>query len=151
MSEQVLGIDAQGLLAEQVALYERLEALAREQGELIAQQDGEAMLELLDRRQRVIDGLARCVQHLEPIRERWESLRLSLPIVQRAEMQRLADRAQELAATVRALDDEHAGLLASRRDDLAGEIARLKRSGKAVTAYGGGNRSRGPSFRDERG
>lgn len=151
MTTHAMDIDAHALLAEQVALYERLDALAREQGRAIERHDGEMMLELLARRQQVIDALSRCVQRLAPIRERWEILRLSLPIAQRAELEALSSRAEDLAAAVRDLDEQHAGALAERRDELAGELARLRQSGKAVTAYGGGPRHKGPSFRDEKG
>lgn len=149
----VRGITTDGvldLLAERVDLYEQLLTLARAQAAAIDHPEADKVIEVLTRREPVVESLARCVAALEAAQPSWDAAKDELDADTHADATALSARADELAESLAALDAEHQALLNKQRDDLAGEIARLRHSGKAVAAYGG-TASRGPSFRDEEG
>jgi len=140
------------LLEEHRQLYQRLEALARRQTELIGADDTDGLLAVLAERQGVIDQLNHGHRRLEPARRDWERVSAEVPADEREHVRALLAEVTELAGRLAARDDEDRRRLEARRDQIADEMVSLSRSRRAVAAYGapGGAAGRA-TFQDREG
>lgn len=140
------------LLERQRALYEDLDALSRTQGPLIASEQTDALLEVLARRQGLVDQLTLVNQDIAPFSSDWARLSASLSDHHRATIRERFEAVAALASAITARDEEHRRALEARRADIGAELAGLSRARGAVAAYGSG-RSAGaaPRFQDREG
>ena len=96
-------------LEEQVTCYKRLAKLAEQQHQFVQQGQTEALLEVLARRQEVLDQVARLETSISGIKKNWSGYLQTLEPAQRAQ-------AEQLLAQTRALLEQIT--LADRNDTL---------------------------------
>jgi len=142
------GVRIEALLSTQHDLFERLDALGQKQSGLIADDQAEALLELLAERQRLIDGIAEVSAMLEPMRSRWPSVMESLPEAERERVRRKLDAMAGLTARIAQRDEADRLSLELRRDAVASELAQVHKGRGALAAYGGGRPAGGAKFQD---
>lgn len=141
-----------GIIDEEHALCLELDGLSVAQSAMVEGGDTDGVLEVLGRRQRIIDRIVVLNAELAPLRERRDELMAALPA---AERQRVRDRVDEIAQTVervRARDEQDREAMERRRTGIAAELSGLARARGAVAAYGtpraGGG---GAQFQDRQG
>lgn len=134
------------LLDEQIDLYGTLDELSKKQHSVVETDDTDALLRILAERQDVITRITELAKALDPFRADWDANVNSLPDAERT---RIRGRLDELAVVMEqiARRDEHdRDIIEQRRTAIGAEIGGTKRSGVALSAYGG--QSRGPRFQD---
>jgi hypothetical protein len=127
------------LLARQADLYDRLEALSKEQNALVTAEDTQPLMTVLARRQRVIDDLQAISRQVKPLRERWDSVRLGLEPSQREAADTLWGRAKESIARLLAADTEDARKLHVRKQQTGAALGQVHAKRAAVAAYAAGS------------
>lgn len=119
----------------QHGLAVELERLTAGQRAVVESDDGQALLQLLARRQSVIDQLSAATAELEPYRARWASLLSVVPPGRAAELQRTLAETGAIVSRVREGDrHDHASLM-RRRDALRQEMDTLDAGKDASAAY----------------
>lgn len=127
--------DLLALLAEQCALCRELTGLKDRQRALIAADQAEELLEVLGRRQGIIDRLGALGRRMRPYQQRWSEVRSVLgPEVSRQVDEMLLEVHGHLAGILEG-DKADAELLASRRQATGRDMSRLKRTRLAGAAY----------------
>lgn len=143
-----------GAIDQTHAAYQELDALSRSQEELVGRDEGEELLELLSRRQVLVDRLAELDRALTPLRQEWDRSGAPSPAptaAQRADVQSRLAAIADLASWVAHRDTAAVRSLQRRRDALAEELADLGRSKSARSAYGPEPAAGGPRFQDREG
>jgi hypothetical protein len=138
------------VLDRQIALFDELESESRDQSELIARGETDRLLEVLSRRQVLIDRIHELSRELAPFHERWESLAPSLPESWR---EALGERFEAIEGRVREIasrDDADRAALEARRAAVRGELGSLGRGRAAAAAYGRTGGPVGPRVQDRR-
>jgi hypothetical protein len=128
-------------LTEQVACYQRLLKLAELQHEHVQQSDTEALLEVLVRRQRVLDDVAKLEQTIMPARKQWAVFLSGLRSEQRAQAERLIAETRRLLEEITSADRNDALILQQRKLNLGTQISQVSAAKQvnrnyAAAAYG---------------
>lgn len=140
-----------GLIGDQHALCVELDGLSRAQSAMVEGGDTDGVLEVLGRRQRLIDRMTQLNESLAPLRERREQMLGALSPAERERVRSRIDEINELVERVRARDDEDRAAMERRRTSIATEISGLARGRGAVAAYSGARTVDGPRFQDRNG
>jgi hypothetical protein len=128
-------------LQEQVTCYQRLAKLAEMQHEHVQQSQTEALLEVLQRRQEVLDQVSRLEQVIVLAKRRWGEYVGGLKADQRAQAERLLAETRRLLEEITTADRNDALILQQRKLNLGKQIsqasaARQVNRNYAVAAYG---------------
>jgi len=123
------------VLDEQRGLYEQLDALSRSQAALIGAENTDALLEVLGRRQVLIDAIASLNEELAPFAERWDELAPRLDTHQRLRLRSGFDAVSGLVAEIARRDDADRRLLEARRNAIGAELGTVSHARGAVRAY----------------
>jgi hypothetical protein len=123
------------LLREQKRGYQELQELAEQQRSLIRAEQPEELLNLLARRQRLIETIARTHRQLVPCQKDWEGVKALLPQRCRDEIQSLLAEIQALLNVVLARDQEDCQELSARKQHVAGQLTAAVRGRAANQAY----------------
>lgn len=142
------------VLDRQVELYGELEKLSSRQSDLVQGDEPDALLDLLARRQVIVEQVTHLNQQLEPFTRQWETLVERLSSAQRDTIAQRTTRLDELIGAITARDEADRRILEARRKSVAGEINGLSNKRAAVAAYGGARTARtpvSPRFQDREG
>ena len=128
-------------LEEQAACYKRLAKLADRQHQHVQQGQTEALLEVLARRQEVLDQIAGLESTLVPAKRKWSDYAGALPAPQRAQAEALLAQTRELLEQITTADRNDALVLQQRKLNLGRQIntaqtARTINRNYAAAAYG---------------
>lgn len=128
-------------LKEQVACYERLAKLAAQQHVHVQQNQTEELLEVLQRRQEVLNDVARLEGIIAPMKQRWSEYLADLPEGERAEAERMVGRSRSLLEGITTADRNDAMVLQQRKLNVGRQInqtraARRVNRSYAAAAYG---------------
>jgi len=127
-----------------------LAALCPEQRSAIDDGRMDDLLDLLARRQRVVDRLSARERELNAMHAAWKSSEGSAGEREREEIDRRLAALSELAARVSRHDESDRERLSVLRDDAARRVAGVSKGRGAVGAYGRAPES-GPRFQDREG
>ena len=139
------------LINDQRSLCIELESLSRAQATLIEGGDTDGVLEVLGKRQRIVDRMTHLNGDLTPLRENREELLGALDEASRRHVRECIDEINDLVERVRARDEEDRRTMEQRRAAIAGEIAGVTKARGAVAAYGAPRGTYGPRFQDRQG
>ncbi len=144
------------VLDRQIELYAELERLSSRQSDLVRGDEPDALLDLLARRQVLVEQVTDLNQQLEPFTREWDRLAERLSPGQRDEIGSRTRRLDELIETITGRDEADRRALESRRESVASEINALSNKRAAVAAYGGragggGSGGASPRFQDREG
>ncbi|MEM1072309.1 MAG: flagellar export chaperone FlgN [Planctomycetota bacterium] len=145
-TESTRGSRLVSLLDQQIDLYGTLDELSKRQHDIVETDDTDSLLRVLAERQSVINRIANLARALEPFRSDWDANVNRLPDTERV---RIRARLDELAIVMEqiARRDEHdRDVIEQRRSAIGQELGGAKRTGVALSAYGG--QARGPRFQD---
>ena len=128
-------------LQEQVTCYQRLAKLAEQQHEHVQQSSTEALLDVLARRQEVLDHVSRLEQTIVVAKRRWGEYVGGLRSDQRAQAERLMGETRRLLEEITTSDRNDALILQQRKLNLGKQIsqasaARQINRSYAAAAYG---------------
>jgi len=128
-------------LRDQVACYQRLAKLAELQHEHVQQSQTEALLEILARRQEVLDQVHRLEQIIVTAKRRWGDYVVGLRSDERALAEKLLAETRRLLEEITAADRNDALILQQRKLNLGKQInqasaARQVNRNYAAAAYG---------------
>lgn len=137
------------LLDEQHALLGRLDALSQRQSELIERdEEPDRLLAVLAERQAVIDRMEQGSRALQPLHDQWMNVAGEAGEEVREAIRRRLELTATLMDLVQARDASDRDRLESRRRALAGELASMDQTRRALGAYGWEAPAE-PRFRDE--
>lgn len=137
------------LLEEQRGVFERLEELARSQGELIEQDRTEELLALMGERQELIERAGAIAGELQPMRAGWDAIAGDASDAERAAVAGLARAVDALIGRIVEADRRDEQRLGARRAELSMELGGLSRGRSASNAYAGPSGAR-PRYQDRR-
>lgn len=128
-------------LQEQVTCYQRLAKLAEIQHEHVQQSSTEALLDVLARRQEVLDHVSRLEQTIVVAKRRWGEYVGGLRGDQRAQAERLMGETRRLLEEITASDRNDALILQQRKLNLGKQISQASAAKQvnrnyAAAAYG---------------
>ena len=123
------------ILESQRDLCVTLEALSRQQAELIALGDTDGLLRVLGERQGVVDEVARLSEELEPLRGVWEAGAASVEAAVRSRITSVVEEIGRLMETIGARDEADSQSLEERRSTVARELGDISRGRGALAAY----------------
>ena len=128
-------------LEAQVACYKRLAKLAEQQHQFVQQGQTEALLEVLARRQEVLDQVARLETTLSSIKKNWSGYLEGLGALQQAQAQELLAQTRQLLEQITLADRNDTLVLQQRKQSLGRQInqaqaAKTINRTYAVAAYG---------------
>ncbi|MDB5324040.1 MAG: hypothetical protein JWN40_5671 [Phycisphaerales bacterium] len=128
-------------LQEQVGCYQRLAKLAELQHEHVQQSATEALLEVLTRRQEVLNHVSRLEQIIVVAKKRWGDYVTGLRSDQRIQAEKLLAETKRLLEEITTADRNDALILQQRKLNLGKQInqhttARLVNRNYATAAYG---------------
>jgi hypothetical protein len=128
-------------LEEQVGCYRRLARLAEVQHDHVQQERTEELIEVLARRQDVLNDVAKLEQTVSPARRRWEQYVGELDAERRRRAEALLTESRRLLEQITAADQEDALVLQQRKLNLGKQIgqataARQVNRTYAAAAYG---------------
>lgn len=128
-------------LQEQVTCYQRLAKLAEQQHEHVQQSSTEALLDVLARRQEVLDHVSRLEQTIVVAKRRWGEYVGGLRSDQRTQAERLMGETRRLLEEITTSDRNDALILQQRKLNLGKQIsqasaARQINRSYAAAAYG---------------
>ncbi len=132
--------DIPGLIAmlrRQRELYTALRELSERQAPLVEQGAAEALLEVLGRRQHLIDELTQINVQLAPYRDDWPRVWRQVPENARAEVNDLLKTVSDLLAGILEQDEIDRTRLQSSQDRVQAELKKINGGTMAVRAYGG--------------
>lgn len=125
------------LLEQQAELYVKLESLASKQRLLVTREETEALLQLLEDRQKLARKLVAIESELTPIRRNWSSYQRELSESDRAEAQRLFGETVRRLERVMEADGQDARMLEARKQMSARLLRSGRSTGAALAAYSG--------------
>jgi hypothetical protein len=133
-------------LEEQAACYRRLAKLAEVQHEHVQQNQTEALLEVLGRRQAVLDEIGALETRLAPVKRQWAQSAAGLDARLRIRAESLLGEVRALLEQITAADRNDALVLQQRKLNLGRQIgqaaaARQVNRSYASAAYGAESRS----------
>jgi hypothetical protein len=123
------------LLDRQRDLYEHLAGLAEEQSACIESDRTDGLLDVLARRQVVIEEISRINEDVAPFVRTWATLVVSLPERHRSALRTRFDAVARLVDRIAARDEADRAALERRRESVGLDIQSISRSRGAVTAY----------------
>ncbi|MBL8746767.1 MAG: flagellar export chaperone FlgN [Phycisphaerae bacterium] len=136
----------------QITLYEQLAALAAEQSQFIDAEETDGLLDILGRREQLIEQIALTNQEVAPFVQSWERLAPTLPSRHRIVLRQRFDSVAAIVDQIAQRDEADRKRLEARRTRIGQEIEGLSNVRGAINAYtrpavpGGG-----PIFQDSRG
>jgi len=133
----LLGQRLRRLLGEQKSLYEQLDALSERQRELIATDDVGGLVDILTKRETLLQSLSESSDAIAPFRARWDDVLERLSSVDREAVGRLVNELTEAARTIADRDEADRQALDARRRVVSDELKSLSRGRSAMAAYGG--------------
>lgn len=142
------GACVETLLTRQHELFGRLDSLSQKQSQLIACDETDRLLRLLNERQDIIDQIAKTNSELEPYRGRWDAFLGELPADRRERVKVRLDAVAQLAGVIAQRDEADRRELQTRRDAMAMELSRVATGRGAVAAYGPAKDSASARFQD---
>jgi hypothetical protein len=128
-------------LEDQLGCYQRLAKLAELQHVHVQQDQTEALLNVLQRRQLVLDDIARLERVIGPAKRDWENYAGSIDVDLRARAESLLTETRRLLEQITAADQNDALVLQQRKLNLGKQItqatsARQINRNYAAAAYG---------------
>ncbi|MAE66732.1 MAG: hypothetical protein CMJ18_20890 [Phycisphaeraceae bacterium] len=123
------------LLQRQDALFGDLCAKGPEQAELASKGRATELLDLLNRRQALIDQLQEIHGELDPYRARWNEVVARLDAGQRDRVGALVRRAEDQLQRIMKSDDDDCHVLKETQERTAADIGHVKQAGAARQAY----------------
>jgi hypothetical protein len=128
-------------LQQQVSCYQRLAKLAELQHEQVQQGQVEGLLEVLQKRQVVLDQLARLERTIAPAKRQWSEYLAKLPSSERSGAEELLATTRKLLEQITAADRDDVMVLQHRKLNLGRQIgktdaARQVNRTYAAAAYG---------------
>lgn len=128
-------------LDEQVACYRKLAKLAEAQHEFVRQSQTEKLLEILSRRQEVLDLIAALEKTVAPVKQEWAQYLGKLAPSQRDKAEALLAETRRLLEQITTADRNDAMVLQQRKLNLGKKInkasaARSVNRSYAASAYG---------------
>lgn len=135
------------LLRDQIDLLGRLDAVSHRQRALINGEDADALLNLLDERQGIVERLEQLHQESQPFRDRMTG---DQPAIAERDRRAIEEQTAAVSALARAImqrDEQDQQRLAQRRTQIAAELAAVAGARRATAAYGGPRPER-PTFQD---
>lgn len=137
----------------QLTLLSKLDVLSQQQRELIALEDPEPLLQLVQERQVIVDELVEIDTQTQDLRAK--VLSDGPTTLDRAVRDGLRFKLEQVAARAKAVmqrDAKDQELMQTRRRKLSEELSELAGAKKAVAAYGqAGSVGKGPMFQDQEG
>ena len=134
------------LLDEQIDLYGTLDELSKRQHGIVESDDTDALLRVLADRQDVINKIASLSRALEPYRADWDANVNRLPDTERARIRGRLDHLAVVMEQIARRDEHDRDVIEQRRTAIGAELGGTKRTGVALSAYGG--QAKGPRFQD---
>ena len=128
--------DLLALLDKQLALYQRLNAMAGQQHTLVSEEDPAALLSLLGERQRLLDELAELDARIAPVRREWDRIGPTLPVSARRRAKAVFQESRQLLAGIIASDQKDTELLEGRKVNVQAALQTIGAAQQAHTAYG---------------
>lgn len=125
------------MLERQRDLYAHLRELSERQSPLVEQGAAEALLEVLARRQALIDELTQINVELTPYRDDWSRVWRQIPESQRPQINQLLKDVGELLTSILNQDEHDRARLQSSQDRVKAELRKVSGGTMAVRAYGG--------------
>ncbi|MEX0776185.1 MAG: hypothetical protein WD042_10800 [Phycisphaeraceae bacterium] len=125
------------LLRKQHGVYEQIQALGNQQSGLVEQADADALLSLLQRRQRHIDELDAINKELEPFRLGWLEWLPRLAAQDRTRIAQLVEQISAVRDQIVAQDDRDCRRLREVQGRYGQELGRMNRGGRAAHSYRG--------------
>jgi hypothetical protein len=131
-------------LHEQVDCYRRLEKLAGLQHDYVQHEQTEELLDVLTRRQEVLDEISRLERTLGPTKRQWSGYLAQLDAESRAHAEELVAETRRLLEAITASDRNDALVLQQRKLNLGRQLnqassARQVNRNYAAAAYGNTN------------
>jgi len=126
------------LLDRQIGLYGQLDGMSQAQRSLIEADDAEQLLDLLQKREFLVEQILRTNAELDPLLGRWEEHRHEAEASARTEIAHRVASVQKLAASVADRDEADRAALQKRRDAVADQLGSIGRGRDAMQAYGSG-------------
>ena len=128
-------------LEEQVEWYQRLAKLAELQHEHVQQYQTEELLDVLRRRQEVLDQVGRLEEMIRPAKRQWSQYMTELDELQRTKAEMLLAQTRQLLEEITSADRNDALALQQRKLNLGKQInqaqsARQVNRTYAASAYG---------------
>jgi hypothetical protein len=127
-----MSADVLNALEQQLQCYRRLAKLAELQHVHVQQEQTEALLEVLQMRQQVLDEIAMLEQIVLPARQRWSDYASELPEQTRARAQTLVTETRRLLEEITSADRNDALVLQQRKLNIGKQINKT-RSAQVVT------------------
>ena len=123
------------LLTEQCALCRELAGLGERQRSLIAADQAEELLQVLGRRQGVIERLGALSDRMRPYQQNWPQVRAGLSQEVGRRVDEMVSEVNSHLSSILDGDKADAELLASRRQAAGANVSRLKATRLAGAAY----------------
>lgn len=123
------------MLKEEAALCNELAALRGEQRVLIDAGDAETLLDVLAKKQQVIQRIGLLEEQLGPVKANWEAQRGSLPAAQRVAVAEAFRQVQLLLEDLIAKETEDAEALAARKAEVTQEMDSFDRKRQLQAVY----------------
>ncbi|HUW58500.1 MAG TPA: hypothetical protein VMZ92_17830 [Planctomycetota bacterium] len=123
----------------ELEIYTGLRDLSRGQMTVIDREAGpEELLEILGRKQVLINELEGLERELRPFKEEWSRVRESLPGEVRTQIEQVVRNMQAVLAELLELEEEGRTKLQQRQEQVAAKIREIGRSRQAHHAYAAG-------------
>ncbi len=126
-----------GLLGRQRQLYRDLQALVDRQAELVAAGNPDRLLEVLARRQGLLDDVKKTNDALLPFRQRWEAVCGLLDPQQRSQVTAMVDEINDRLQTIMQRDRRDSEMLQLRCRKVGQEMQSARTGRTALRAYDG--------------
>lgn len=127
-----------GLLDRQRKLYRTLEALAQQQAELVSAGNPDGLLQVLARRQGLLEDIKKTNDALAPFRRRWDDVIRLLDEQQRAETSAAINEINERLQAIMQRDQTDSEMLQVRCRRIGQEMQVARAGRSALRAYGSG-------------
>lgn len=124
------------LLVEQRGCYEEMLAISEGQRETLLGDDPDALLDLVRRKQRVMERLEGIDRRMSDARGRWAEARDAVAADLRAEVDRRADEVASVLSRLIAAEEEAARMAGALRDETLGRLKKQADTQKIRGAYG---------------
>ncbi|MHC4976285.1 MAG: flagellar export chaperone FlgN [Planctomycetota bacterium] len=125
----------QRILMEQATCYAELDSLSRQQSERIHNDDTDALLSVLARRQEIIDRLTSLATDFAPFRERWSSLMSQIDGGLSTSLNESLESLARVMDAIATRDDHDRLVLEKRREALSRGVAEVRSGHGAINAY----------------
>lgn len=139
-------------LTQQRDLYHQLKVLSDQQGQCIADGEGEQLLAVLSQRQGLVDQIAQLNEQLAPFKQHWPELSEQLDASQREQVNSLLEEVESLLEAIIHQDDRHRQQLQTAKQQIGRQIEQTHTAGRALNAYKPAGPAAGPArFTDRKG